>query len=1228
MKSVPVTFMARSSLGVVRGCSQGAGSKRTTRREDAGDRNASSRSPSATIASSVPSGSPGRRVKRSIVSVAHAVVLDELPVRAVEAVDEQRADRTARPAETAARGRGRRSTRERSACESRRLSYSGRKRGGAGVSGSGSAPSGTSNSSRPRSSRNVRSCGRSRSTTSRRPGQPGPRADVGDASPDRTRRGSAARARRSTRSASSSSPSHTSAGAHVACPAPPHSPRGGTCTSGPRNVTACASAAGSASGQRGASSARQLGARARPLGEQLDARPRRRPSTSAPASFAAHGLLNVAHQDRQRDRREREAVARRDEVDRRAHERRAHRLARRRSASLSSCGVEVAQARPQRDVGVLGHLRLHADEPLDHRRRRHPASARAAPGGRAARGSARAARGPQRTRPAGASRSSRRLGHIRRSAHAPHAGRCAWHVRRPWRRRLTCSSSSAPGGREREHRVVQLLERRLRAQQAQARADARDVRVDRHVAQAEGEQQHAGGGLAPDARQRAEVGLRLGDRRVAHPVEVERVADRAQDRLDARRLHLRDAAGPDRLLDLLERRVADRLPDGEALAQAQVGDVAVAVVRRLREDRQDELGERVAVRRRDRDAVDARRAARGCARRARARRPPAGARRAARRGRRSLQRAPALAGAGGLLDGVAAARRRSPTGRSPSCRGGRAATPMKTSPAPIVLSDARRGAARRRSCRPRARRIAPPAPSVTIDVLRARRPAATPPPPRGRVSPVISRASAALHLTRNAPGTHAPQRAPARRWGCRASGAGAGSGRRRSGGRARARARGRPSSAAASALPASVLEVKNSASVALDGARAAARRAPPIARRRRRRRRARTSARRRSSTVTNATAVRWPVGEPEPAQVDAARRRAGRAASAPQRVVAGAAGERDRGAARAPPSTATLATDAARVRDERVGLGERGDGPLADEVDDRLAEAEGPHAAGGYLPRAVPTVTEETHRARRPAGLPAPGRRRRRCRSIYLHGIADELVRLARRRSRSAAASPSTCPASGAAASAATSTTRSPATCASSTGCSTRSSIDRVRLCVHDWGAAVGLAWAVAQPERVQRLVVVNGVPLLGGFRWRGPARLVRMPVVGPIAVGSACEADPAPRSRGARRRRRARCPSRSSRASPRASTSAPSARCWLLLRSSPPDVARRAPAPTSARSRRRRSSLWGAQDPLDRRRASAPATRRRSATRRSSSSPDAGHWPWLDRPEVGDADRRVPGAR
>ena len=76
------------------------------------------------------------------------------------------------------------------------------------------------------------------------------------------------------------------------------------------------------------------------------------------------------------------------------------------------------------------------------------------------------------------------------------------------------------------------------------------------------------------------------------------VGDRAQDRLDPRRLDLRDPAGPDRLLDLVDRRVADRLPRvvGKALAQSQIRDVAVAVVGRLRQHGQHQLGDRVAVR--------------------------------------------------------------------------------------------------------------------------------------------------------------------------------------------------------------------------------------------------------------------------------------------------------------------------------------------------------------------------------------------------------------------------------------------------------------------------------------------------------------------------------------------------------------------------------------------------------------------------------------------------------
>lgn len=61
---------------------------------------------------------------------------------------------------------------------------------------------------------------------------------------------------------------------------------------------------------------------------------------------------------------------------------------------------------------------------------------------------------------------------------------------------------------------------------------------------------------------------------------------------------------------------------------------------------------------------------------------------------------------------------------------------------------------------------------------------------------------------------------------------------------------------------------------------------------------------------------------------------------------------------------------------------------------------------------------------------------------------------------------------------------------------------ERVRLCMHDWGA-VGLLWAMEAPERVERIVLLDAVPFLPGYRWHFVARQWRRRGVGELAMGS-----------------------------------------------------------------------------------------------------------------------------
>ena len=173
--------------------------------------------------------------------------------------------------------------------------------------------------------------------------------------------------------------------------------------------------------------------------------------------------------------------------------------------------------------------------------------------------------------------------------------------------------------------------------------------------------------------------------------------------------------------------------------------------------------------------------------------------------------------------------------------------------------------------------------------------------------------------------------------------------------------------------------------------------------------------------------------------------------------------------------------------------------------------------------------------------------------------------------------------------------------------------VERVSLVLHDWGV-VGLAWAQRNPERVERLVIINAVPFLPGYEWHRAARIWRRPWLGEIAMGSTTKWVLRRASRQAN------------------TTPGPLPDDWQhsvwdhfdqgtqrailrLYRSAPPEVLARAgehlgelgmPALV----------VWGDADPyIPPRFADGYAAVLGDAEVRHL--PDAGHWPWLDRPDV-----------
>jgi pimeloyl-ACP methyl ester carboxylesterase len=170
--------------------------------------------------------------------------------------------------------------------------------------------------------------------------------------------------------------------------------------------------------------------------------------------------------------------------------------------------------------------------------------------------------------------------------------------------------------------------------------------------------------------------------------------------------------------------------------------------------------------------------------------------------------------------------------------------------------------------------------------------------------------------------------------------------------------------------------------------------------------------------------------------------------------------------------------------------------------------------------------------------------------------------------------------------------------------------VERASIVMHDWGA-VGLAFAQLHPERVDRLVVINAVPFLHGYRWHRIARAWRTPLVGELVMGITtrrtlrfvANATGEPLPEEMLDRTLAHFDQGTQRAILR------------LYRSAPPDVLASAGAKL-ADLNKPTLVAWGMRDPY------IPARFGRDYAEALGAGepielPDAGHWPWLEDPRL-----------
>ena len=176
--------------------------------------------------------------------------------------------------------------------------------------------------------------------------------------------------------------------------------------------------------------------------------------------------------------------------------------------------------------------------------------------------------------------------------------------------------------------------------------------------------------------------------------------------------------------------------------------------------------------------------------------------------------------------------------------------------------------------------------------------------------------------------------------------------------------------------------------------------------------------------------------------------------------------------------------------------------------------------------------------------------------------------------------------------------------------------VERFSLVVHDWGAAA-LATAQRLHERLDRLVLIATLPLLPGWQWHRVARIWRTPVVGELAMGFTIRPV---------LRRGLRASLATPEAMPDEFVDATYAhfdqgtqRAVLkLYRSAPPELLEaggRGLGAITAPS----LVLWPTEDPYIPRRFGPAYAEALGGETELEIVEDAGHWAWLERPELVD---------